>query len=241
MLGEDAITHDTLLRGRVHLLQPRRGYRSSLDPVLLAAFIEAPLGHFLDLGCGTGALSFLLLAKDAQATGVGCEIQAHLADLALRGRDTNHFQGRFDVARADARETGALPARAFDLVATNPPFRPRGSGNLPPSHEKAMANHEVTLTLAGWLDVATAALRPDGRIAVIFPYDRERELRASLGERGYCVRRSRRVLPAADQVPKRILVEARAGSGHEETLPALIVHRDRRYTDEVRRMLGEES
>ena len=37
--GQDEITTDTLLRGRVTLLQPRRGFRSSLDPVLLARFL----------------------------------------------------------------------------------------------------------------------------------------------------------------------------------------------------------
>ena len=71
MPEQDEITHDTLLRGRVKLLQPRRGFRSSLDPVLLAGFVAPPFGHFLDIGCASGALSFLLLALDASARGVG--------------------------------------------------------------------------------------------------------------------------------------------------------------------------
>jgi hypothetical protein len=60
---ETEITRDTLLRGRVKLLQPRHGFRSSLDPVLLAGFIAPPFGRFLDIGCASGALSFLLLAQ----------------------------------------------------------------------------------------------------------------------------------------------------------------------------------
>ena len=61
-VGDDAITTDTLLRGRVTLLQPTRGFRSSLDPVLLAAFVGPPFGRFVDIGCGTGAVAFLLAA-----------------------------------------------------------------------------------------------------------------------------------------------------------------------------------
>jgi tRNA1Val (adenine37-N6)-methyltransferase len=238
---DDAITHDTLLRGRVKLLQPRHGFRSSLDPILLAAFIQPPFGRFLDLGCASGALAFLLLAKDPAATGVGVELQPRLAELAVRGRDANGFAQRFEVLKADARSPGLLPAGAFDLVATNPPFRPLGTGVLPPLSEKAMANHEVALTLTEWLDTATRALAAGGRLAAIFPFDRQQELCDGLRARGFFVHRSRAVVPEAGQPPKRILVEARAGAAEEISEPPLVVHHNQRYTAEVRRWLGEDN
>jgi tRNA1Val (adenine37-N6)-methyltransferase len=238
---DDGITHDTLLRGRVKLLQPRHGFRSSLDPILLASFVATPFGRFLDLGCATGALAFLLLNKDPAATGVGVEIQPRLADLAVRGRDTNGFANRLEVLKADVRSPGLLPARAFDLIATNPPFRPLGTGVLSPLSEKAMANHEVTLALTEWLDIALGALAADGRLAVVFPFDRQKELRAGLQARGLFVRRSRAVVPEAGQPPNRILIEARAGNAEEHIEPPLVVHHNQSYTAEVRRMLGEDS
>ena len=238
-MDDDGITHDTLLRGRVKLLQPRRGFRSSLDPILLAAFVEPPFGRFLDLGCATGALAFLLLAKDRAATGVGVEIQPRLAELAVRGCAANGFADRFEVLKSDVRGPGLLPARSFDLIATNPPFRPLGTGVLPPLSEKAMANHEVTLTLAEWLDITLGALGLGGRLAVIFPFDRQQELRDGLQARGLFPRRSREVVPEAGQRPKRILVEAQAGSAEERIESPLLVHHHRAYTAEVRRMLGE--
>ena len=63
MVTLDETTADRLLGGRVVIHQPARGMRISLDPVLLAGFIGAPYGRFLDIGAGTGALSFLLLAR----------------------------------------------------------------------------------------------------------------------------------------------------------------------------------
>ena len=128
MPEEADITHDTLLRGRVRLLQPRHGFRSSLDPVLLAGFIGPPFGDFLDIGCASGALSFLLLAEDANARGVGVEIQPRLAALAEQGCAANGFVHRFRVVTGDIRAKIAVAAQAFDLVATNPPFRPVGEG-----------------------------------------------------------------------------------------------------------------
>src|SRR6185503_10976606 len=93
----DDTTVDTLLRGRVTLVQPRRGFRSSLDPLLLARFLAPPHGRFLDIGCGTGALSFTLLADDPSASGVGVELQARLAHLAGLGRARNALDNRFQV------------------------------------------------------------------------------------------------------------------------------------------------
>ena len=56
--AEDDLTCDAFLGGKLHLWQPRRGrgYRAGVDPVLLAASIEATAGQsVLELGCGVGA------------------------------------------------------------------------------------------------------------------------------------------------------------------------------------------
>src|SRR5512144_2684204 len=123
MRDEKDITRDTLLRGRITLFQPREGYRSSLDPVLLASFVAPPFGRFLDIGCGTGAVSFVLLARDPAATGVAVELQAPLAALAEEGAARNGYGARLDIRRADVRANvmgkGELPAASFDLVVTN--------------------------------------------------------------------------------------------------------------------------
>jgi len=234
------VTHDTLLCGRVKLLQPREGYRTSLDPVLLAGWLAPPFGVFLDIGCGTGALAFLLLVRDPAASGVGVEIQPRLADLAEQGRIANGFADRLRIAAGDVRDAGAVAEQAFDLVATNPPFRPVGTGVLPPLSEKALAYHEVTLSLAEWLEVAARALRPSGRLATIFPFDRWDELRAGLALRGLSVVRFRPVVPRPGSVPGRVLVEARPGPAETCEEPPLVVHDEAGYTAAVRTMLGEE-
>jgi tRNA1Val (adenine37-N6)-methyltransferase len=223
----------------VKLLQPARGFRSSLDPVLLAGFVAPPYGRFLDLGCGTGAVAFLLLARDAAATGVGVELQPRLARLAVRATAVNGFAERFAVVEGDVRSPGLLPASSFDLVATNPPFRPVGSGHLPPDQERATAHHELTLSLAAWVDAARAALRPGGRLAVVFAAGRRDELLGALARRGLGRARCRPVLPEAGAPAQRVLVEARAGGGEVEEERPLVLHENGGYTSEVRVMLGE--
>jgi tRNA1Val (adenine37-N6)-methyltransferase len=239
----DDVTVDTLLRGRVTVLQPARGFRSSLDPVLLAGFLAPPYGTFLDIGCGTGALSFLLLAADATASGVGIEIQPRLATLAAAGRRHNGWDARLVIHEGDAREVArSWRAARFDLVVSNPPFRVVGAGRLPPDPERAVAVSELSLSLADWLDVAARAVCPGGRVAAIFPADRFAELARAMHDRDLALVRVRAVQPFADRPASRVLVEAqRDGNRPLVFEPPLILHAEgERYTAEVRRMLGEE-
>ena len=242
----DEFTVDTLLRGRITLLQPVRGFRSSLDPVLLAAFAQLPTGRFLDIGCGTGALAFLLAAADPHATGVGVEIQARLASLATAGLARNTFVDRVEILHGDIRSVAGQPPLArssFDLVATNPPYRVLSAGLPSPDPERAQANHEVSLTLDECLDAASSLVSPSGRVVMVYPAERLQDLLAGMQRRRLTPTRLRLVRPREDRPASRVLVEARVGADpaalvHE--LP-LVLHEGTTggYTSEVMGMLGE--
>lgn len=237
--GED-ITSDTLRAGRVRIYQPARGARMSLDPVLLEGFMPLPHGRFLDIGCGTGALSFLLLARDPAATGVGVELQPRLAALAERGRDDNGWQQRLEIVAGDVRALrDRLGAARFDLVATNPPYRTLAGSRRPPDDERALAHQEIALALPEWVECAARAVRPGGRVAVVFPAERAVDLLAELRSRELIPRRLRTVHPHEGEPASRVLVEAeRAGRRPLVIEPPLILHADgARYTPEVQRLL----
>jgi tRNA1Val (adenine37-N6)-methyltransferase len=240
---DDAFTVDTLLGGRVTLLQPARGFRTSLDPVLLSAFVRAPYGRFLDIGCGTGALAFLLCARDPAATGVAVELQGPLVALADEGRARNGLAARLEIRAGDVRRLApGLGAASYDLVVTNPPFRPLAGSQVSPEESRALASHEVALTLGDWADVAARVVRPGGRVAAVFPAERALELGAALHARGLSPTRARFVHPHADRPASRVLLEAERGGRAPFTVePPLVVHAGggERFTPEARAMLGE--
>ena len=244
--GDDEITSDTLRAGRVRIYQPARGARMSLDPVLLEGFLRPPHGRFLDIGCGTGALSFLLLARDPAAMGVGVELQPRLAALATRGRDDNGWQQRLEIVTGDVRNAAQmgdrLGAAKFDLVATNPPYRTLAGSRRPPDEERALAHQEIALALAEWVACAARAVRPGGRVAVVFPAERAGELFAALHDRDLIVCRMRAVYPRVGETASRVLVEAERGGRRPLVIePPLVVHADgTRYSPEVARLLDED-
>ena len=135
-----------------------------------------------------------------------------------------------------------LGAARYDLVVTNPPFRPLAGGHVSPDASRALANHELALTLGDWADVAARVARPGGRVAAIFPADRALELGASLRARELAPARLRFVHPRAGAPATRVLLEAvRGGRAPLVVEPPLVVHADgERFTPEARRMLGED-
>jgi tRNA1Val (adenine37-N6)-methyltransferase len=214
----------------------------SLDPVLLAGFLAPPYGRFLDIGCGAGPLSFLLLARDPAATGVGVEIQPRLAALAVRGRDENGWSDRLEIVEGDVRQLDSLGDASFDVVATNPPYRTVESSPPSPNEERATAHHEIKLRLDEWIAVAARTVRPGGRVAAILPAARVRQLVSRLNARGIAPVRTRYVQPRANEPPSRVLIEGRRGASSAIgviDLPLVVHEADGRFTPEVRRMLGE--
>src|SRR5688572_25005148 len=88
-----ALTEDTLLDGRVRLIQPARGHRAGTDAVLLAAAAPLEAGdRVVDAGAATGAVG-LMLARRASIRVVLVERDPGLAELCRRNLALNGCPG----------------------------------------------------------------------------------------------------------------------------------------------------
>lgn len=240
VVARETTTRDTLLRGRVVVYQPTRGYRFSIDPVLLSGFVAQPYGRFVDLGAGSGVLSFLMLARDERSVATAVEIQPRLAELAAQGARENDVAGRFTLVPSDFLAWAASQdAASFDLVATNPPFYQVDGGHLSPIPERALAHHEIALSLMEWTSASARLVRQGGRLAVVFPAERRHALLEALATQGFGNVRLRFVRPTAQRSVHRVLVEARRGSISVQIEPELIVHEGTEFSAEVKAYLNE--
>ncbi len=114
----DDLTYDAFLGGKLHLWQPRKGYRAGVDPVLLAATVPAVPGQrVLELGCGAGAASLCLGARVPELSLTGVEVQPAYAELARR----NHPSFAVFESVLSAIPLSLL-LRHFYHVFANPPY-----------------------------------------------------------------------------------------------------------------------
>ncbi len=225
-----------ILPFRIH--QPEKGYRFSIDSVLLADFAARLCGRsVLDLGTGSGIL-LLLLAKrcDVLQKGVGVEIQRALWEFARRNIEENGFGGRLLAVRCDLREdVPGLAPRSVDLVVSNPPYRKIGKGRRNPDPRKEIARHEVACTLEDVFSAAGKYLSPRGRLAIVCPSQRLHEVFALGFSTGILPETVRFVHPRPDEPANRVLLAgSRQKSREPVVLPPLVVYSaGRRYHPEV--------
>jgi tRNA1Val (adenine37-N6)-methyltransferase len=221
MFGRDALSDDDFLCGRLHLWQPKAGYRAATDPVLLAAACPAVAGQsVLDLGCGAGAATLCLGWRVPGLIHAGLELQPDYADLARENALRNGIL--VEVVEGDLAAMPQVLRRDFDHVIANPPYYPR-RGTPSPLAARDVAMRAET-PVAAWVQAAAARLRPGGWLTMICGADSLPELAAALTPKlGSCA-----VLPLAPRIgrdAKRILVRARkGGKGAFRLLAPFVIH-----------------
>lgn len=216
------LTHDAFLCGKLHLWQPRRGYRAATDPVLVAAACPARPGEkVLDLGCGAGAAALCLAARVPGLVLTGLELQEDYAALARRNAAENGIA--MEVITGDIADMPAALRRGFDHVIANPPYYPRGGSPSPVAGRDTALRAE--LPLADWVAAASRRLEPGGWLTMIFGTDGLPEVLAALGHR----LGSATVLPLCPREGKpalRVILRARKGGRSPfRLLPPLVIHR----------------
>ncbi|MBW1713862.1 MAG: methyltransferase [Deltaproteobacteria bacterium] len=212
--------------GQLELVQPQKGQRFSVDALLLAGFSRLEPGQTaLDLGAGNGVAAILVSWAFPGVSLVALELQPGLARLAWRNVWRSGLEDRIRVWQGDLRRADLFPARSFEAVITNPPYRPLGAGRLSPSQERNLARHELKCTLADWTQAAARWLKPGGRLFAVYPVWRLAALLAGLQEAGLGPKRLRLVYDRPQGQGRLALVEARLGGGEELSVsPPLFIH-----------------
>jgi tRNA1Val (adenine37-N6)-methyltransferase len=214
---------DSFLDGRMKLIQPRSGYRFSIDAVLLSQFATTKKGDILvDMGTGCGVIPLLMLLTRPLQYALGLELQASLADLAARNAVLNGFGEKMAVVLGDIRHP-PLSRNIADMVLCNPPYRKKDSGRINPDPQRAIARHEIMISLTDILSAAGMILKPGGRLAMIYPAFRLTHVLCEMREYNLEPKKMQVVYPGLSTEAKLVLVEASLGGrGGLKILPPII-------------------
>jgi len=197
---------DAFLGGRLHVAQPRRGYRAGIDPVLLAASVPAQAGEtLLDLGCGAGVAALCVAARVPGVRLAGLELQPGYADLARRNAAACGID--MEVVTGDlAAMPEGLRQRQFDHVIANPPYFDRRAGPRAADPGREGALGEAT-PLGGWLTAAMRRCRPGGHVCLIHRAERLADLLAVMTGSVELLP----LIPRRGQAARLVLLRARKG------------------------------
>jgi len=239
-LKEDE-TLDPICGGRLQVIQAKRGYRFSVDALLLASFVCLRPGETAaDLGTGSGILALILATRPERPFVEALELQPEMVDRARRSASLNGLADRIRVRTGDVRRAvPILAASSFDLVVFNPPYRKPRSGRVNPNPEKAVARHEIAGSLEDFLDAAAKLLREGGRMCAIYPARRAAAMITGMKARGLEPKRLRMVHSRSGSEGEFLLIEGTRGGGEElDVMPPLFLYGDgRRYSGEMERIM----
>jgi tRNA1Val (adenine37-N6)-methyltransferase len=220
-------TLDTFFNGKLQIVQKKKGYRFSVDAILLSQFTKIRKNeNVIDLGTGCGILPLLLSQTTEANFLVGVEIQKGLAECAEKNVFLNHLGSRISILKQDFRDLKrTFPPGSFDVVLSNPPYRRYRTGRINPSTEKAVARHEIRGTLGDLITIASYLLPPKGRCYLIFPVLRTVDLLVALRGAKLEPKRLQFVHPRVAEEAKFILIESIKGGGVElKIMDPLILH-----------------
>ena len=220
---EADITSGHLLDGRVAYAQPRSGFRSGIEPVLLAASVPArPGDHVIEAGSGAGAALLCLAARVPCVSGIGVERDAGLAALAQANAAANRMEKLVfhagDIATFDAGQG------RFDHAFANPPYH-APDGSVSPVHRRAAAKQADTGLFAIWAERLARTLRHRGTLTFIVPSSRVQACLIAMA--AACCRADALfpLWPHAEDAAKLVLLRGiRNNRGALRVLPGLVLH-----------------
>jgi tRNA1Val (adenine37-N6)-methyltransferase len=226
----------------IKLFQAKDGYRFSIDALLLEHFISARrLDQGIELGTGSGIISILLAKRLKGARITAVEIQKGLAGRAARNVHLNSLDERIEILEKNIMDLKKIyPANKFDFVFSNHPFRKTKTGRLSIFEERAVARHEIEITLPDLIKTASYLIKHSGKFFLIYHPFRLAELISLLQKAKLEPKRIRFVHSKMGEEAKMVLIEAVKGSGTWLKIvpPLYIYERANTYTPELIKILS---
>lgn len=172
--NDNTISQDYLLGGRIAIRQPVHGYRVAIDPIFLAASIDAREGEtILDIGTGVGAAALCLASRVPGCRVVGLEVQHSNVRLAAENVALNQMRERVEVLWGDLiQPPPRLAAGTFSHVMANPPYIEAAHSHTSPLEHKKISNTLTNTGLEQWAKFALLMTRPKGTVTFVYRADR---------------------------------------------------------------------
>ena len=225
------------------IIQRKDMFNFSLDTVLLANFctITKDVKKIVDFGTNNAAIP-LILSRRTNKPIIGVEIQKEAVELAKKNITLNNLDDQIEIVHSDIKEF-VNDSIKVGLVVCNPPFfKVDEDSNLNNNEFLTIARHEIKINLEEIIKSAAKILDNRGKFAMVHRPQRMIEILNLMQKYDIEPKRIKFVYPKYNKESHILVVEGiYKGKKGLKIEPPLYAHNDDgSYSDEVKKMFGEE-
>ena len=232
-----------LAYNNLKIIQRKDMFNFSLDTVLLANFctITKDVKKIVDFGTNNAAIP-LILSRRTNKPIIGVEIQKEAVELAKKNITLNSLDNQIKIVHSDIKEF-VNDSIKVGLVVCNPPFfKVDEDSNLNDNEFLTIARHEIKINLEEIIKSAAKILDNRGKFAMVHRPQRMIEILNLMQKYDIEPKRIKFVYPKNNKESHILLVEGiYKGKKGLKIEPPLYAHNnDGSYSDEIKKMFGEE-
>ncbi|MDR0536741.1 MAG: methyltransferase [Tannerellaceae bacterium] len=176
------------------------------DGVTLGAWADVDgCSSILDVGTGSGLIALMLAQRNQQAIIDAIDIDAEACSQAGENFAASPFGSRLGIIHEPLSSFAERCGKRYDMIVSNPPYFINSLKS--PNSRRNTARHTDMLPLEELVSAGKRLLEPSGRLALILPIERERDIRGAAVGNCLNVVRVARLMPREGREAKRLLME----------------------------------
>lgn len=226
---------------KLRLIENKDSLTFGTDAYLLSAYLPFRKNSVgVELGIGSGVISFLALTKEKCHHVYGFEVQERIFDIAKRNARLNLLDDRFFPICKDLRQVSSADTNGeVDFVFSNPPYMKASSGKLNENECKTISRHEMFGKIDDFCACAKRLLKHGGDFYVVYRPDRLSDLIYAMKINGLEPKRLTFIHANTTTPPSLLLIQAKKG-GHSGLVidKPIYIYKDgkQEYTEEFARI-----
>lgn len=199
-----------LLNYDLKIYQNIDAFKFSIDSVLLAEFVDINFRdkNIIDLCTGNAPIPMILSTKFSKNI-VGIEIQESIYNLGVKSVEHNKIDN-ITLYNEDVKDIVDLFDYKFDIITCNPPYFKYNKDSVTNLNSlKAIARHEIKVTLEDIISISSKLIRDSGSLYLVHRCDRFVEILDKLKKYNFGLRKIQFVYDNMKSNSCFLLIEAK--------------------------------
>ena len=213
------------------IYQNDKYFKFSLDSVLLAEYVNltSRTKNILELCSGNCAISMILSTKtDANITAV--EVQKEIYELGKESIEYNKLSDKINLVLSDVKDVkNYFPGNNINIMVCNPPyFKKNSTSYINDDKVKAIARHELLISLDEIIQISSTILQKDGELYLVHRSERLDEIINCCFKHNINVKNVQLISTKDGKEPTLVLVKCVKGSNPGIKISPIISIQDRK-------------